>query len=179
MRTGGVFGANTLGAVIGAGVAGPVLVPQWGLAFTHDAVVLFLFGIAGLLLVRTEGSWRNWRAAAGAVGAMMVLLAPTEWDPRQLNAGVFRDTAWQGGSLSRWESRMHRNRLLFHEDGPDATVVVLERGGSRVLKVNGKADASDSGDKFTQVISAHLPHLLHPEPKRTLVVGLGSGVTAA
>jgi len=178
-QTGAMFAVNTLGAVAGAALAGPLLVPRLGLEFTYDGVAFVLLLVAVMLWIRADPS-RVWRGVGVGAAALLVLfLLPTDWDPRQLNAGAFRDTAWQGGSLDRWESRMRRNQLLFHEDGADATVVVLERGGSRVLKVNGKADASDAGDMFTQVVSAHLPLLLHPDPRRTLVVGLGSGVTAS
>ena len=178
-QAGGMFASNTVGAVVGASLAGPVLVPAWGLEATHDAVIfLLLFTGLGLWLREAPSRWRV-RVPLGLAALGILLAFPTNWEPRQLNAGVFRDTAWQGGGLARWEARMKRNELLFHEDGADATVVVLERGGSRVLKVNGKADASDAGDMFTQVMSAHLPLLLHPSPERALVVGLGSGVTAA
>jgi spermidine synthase len=45
------------------------------------------------------------------------------------------------------------------------------------LSVDGKVDASTSGDMITQKLLAHLPLLLHPNPRDVAVVGLGSGVT--
>ena len=47
------------------------------------------------------------------------------------------------------------------------------------LRVNGKPDASTGADMDTQLMVAHLPMLLHRHPERAMVVGLGSGVTAA
>ena len=46
------------------------------------------------------------------------------------------------------------------------------------LTVNGKSDASTSGDMATQMMLGHVPALLHPNPKSVLIIGLGSGVTA-
>jgi spermidine synthase len=46
------------------------------------------------------------------------------------------------------------------------------------LAIDGKIDASTGGDMLTQKLLAHLPLLIHPNPKRVAVVGLGSGVTA-
>ena len=42
---------------------------------------------------------------------------------------------------------------------------------------DGKTDASNRSDMLTQALVAHLPLLLHPDPRHVAVVGLGSGVT--
>jgi len=59
-----------------------------------------------------------------------------------------------------------------------ATVAVREtQTGHLALLIDGKADAGTHTDMHTQVISGHLPMLLHEDPQQVLVVGLGSGVT--
>jgi spermidine synthase len=59
-------------------------------------------------------------------------------------------------------------------------VAVAERGGRRFLSVNGKTDAgSGAEDVLTQRFIAHVPLLLHESPKQVLVVGWGSGASAA
>ena len=50
-------------------------------------------------------------------------------------------------------------------------------GGSLSLYINGKPDASSHGDLPSQELVAHIPLLLHPDPKSALVVGLASGIT--
>jgi spermidine synthase len=53
-------------------------------------------------------------------------------------------------------------------------------GGHRFLSVNGKTDAgSGTEDVVTQKFIAHVPLLVHPAPKRVLVIGWGAGATAA
>ena len=38
-------------------------------------------------------------------------------------------------------------------------------------------DASNGADMLTQKLLAHVPLLLHPNPRRAAIVGLGSGIT--
>jgi spermidine synthase len=68
--------------------------------------------------------------------------------------------------------------MLFYREGPAGTVAVRRLAGTTSLVIDGKPDASNAGDMLTQKLLAHLPLLLHPEPKRVCVLGLGSGVTA-
>ncbi len=73
--------------------------------------------------------------------------------------------------------RMEEGELLFYEEGVTATVAVRKVGENLHLRINGKVDASTGADMGTQLLLGHLPLLLHPNPKRILVIGLGSGVT--
>ena len=49
--------------------------------------------------------------------------------------------------------------------------------GTTTLAVDGKVDASNRGDMLTQKLIAHLPLLLHDNPKAVAIIGLGSGAT--
>ena len=51
--------------------------------------------------------------------------------------------------------------------------------GRLSLAIDGKIDASNSGDMLTQRMLGVLPVLLHPDPQDLCVIGLGSGVTLA
>ena len=68
--------------------------------------------------------------------------------------------------------------LLYYREGAAGTVSVRRSGGALSLAIDGKIDASTGGDMLTQKLLAHLPLLIHPNPKRVAIVGLGSGVTA-
>ena len=175
--TGQVFGANTLGAVLGAATSVPLLIGWWGLDGVHQAGIVALALLGVVLSVAVDGRGRWMLAALAIVTALLPLWRPVSWDPREVSAGAFRMSERKAETPEDFRARLHRSELLFHADGPDATVAVLERGAERVLMVNGKPDASTRGDMVTQVMSAHVPLLLHPAPTRALVVGLGSGVT--
>ena len=75
---------------------------------------------------------------------------------------------------------MSQASLRYHAEGASATVDVLEApGGFRALAINGKSVAtSNYYDYRVQRLLGVLPLLLHPEPKRVLVIGLGTGMTS-
>jgi spermidine synthase len=55
---------------------------------------------------------------------------------------------------------------------------VTQEGRHVFLRVNGKVDAGTATDMRTQLMSGHLPLLLHHDPRKVLVIGMGSGITA-
>jgi spermidine synthase len=69
-------------------------------------------------------------------------------------------------------------QLLFYREGINSTVAVERTERMTSLRVDGKVDASNGADMATQLMLGHLPLLLHPNPERVLIIGLGSGVTA-
>jgi spermidine synthase len=89
---------------------------------------------------------------------------------------------WERGfefpDWSTFRAARSGERFLFSRDDADATVAVTERDTVRVLRVNGKPDASNGGDLPSQLMVGHIPMFLHPDPKKVMVVGLGSGATA-
>ncbi|NDH64728.1 MAG: hypothetical protein EBY18_24470, partial [Alphaproteobacteria bacterium] len=99
------------------------------------------------------------------------------WDPQLLAAGAYKYAPYLG--VADLENEFRAWRLLYHEDGSTATVSVREMAGQRSLVIDGKVDASNMGDMLTQRLLGLLPVLLHRQPESVLVLGLGSGVTAA
>jgi len=177
---GDLYLVNTGGAILGSLVTGFALVPLLGTEGTLRLGIGIgaLFGACGLFFAR------GWARAAfplcGAAVLGFALLAPP-WDPNVMDAGV----GW--GPKPKYETRLEAarilskspSRLLFWEEGRNATVSVRRhRAGAHTLYVGGKPDASDAGDMPTQVFSGVLPVLAHPDARRVLVVGMGSGVTA-
>lgn len=198
-RVGDVFSANTAGTVAGAAVAGFALLPFLGL---HVTLLLGVAGsgLLGVVLLRAwrrEGADAPARGLADALGALpppagprlwpsavaaLVLLgalgSSAGWDPRLIQAGLYR---WERGlSFSSWASFtafVRQRNFIFSSDGSDATVAVEQVGDDRQILVNGKPDASSGPDLPTQLMIGHLGMLLHPAPRRAMVVGLGSGTT--
>jgi Flp pilus assembly protein TadD len=69
-------------------------------------------------------------------------------------------------------------RLLYVAHGRQATAAVVRTEGRRELYVDGDPEASTGGSaRRTEEWLAVLPVLLHPEPRRFLELGLGSGIT--
>src|SRR5262249_43189186 len=65
-------------------------------------------------------------------------------------------------------------------EGAMASVAVLESTNhSRVLKVNNRFQMGGTAARIAEQRHADIPLLLHPDPKRALFIGLGTGITFA
>ncbi len=99
-----------------------------------------------------------------------------------MSSGVFRirETRFDSELMAL---RKEHIKILFYEDGPDATVSVEQVDGIVApaelgLRINGKPDAGTLLDLSNQLLLAHLPLLAKPDAKDVFVLGFGSGMTA-
>ena len=181
-KVGSLLTWNTLGAVAGTLVTGFVLMPHAGLRNTF--AILAMGPAAAALVV----AWRRgWSAglilAAGAcvlVGSLFTY-GNESWQT-VMSSGAFRLQETQFDA-TLMPARKKHIRIISYEDAPDATVSVEQVDGiaapaCRVLRINGKADASTYKDVDTQILVAQLPLLARPGAKDVFVLGLGSGITA-
>jgi spermidine synthase len=181
----GVFSSvNTFGAILGASVAGLLLIPTLGVERTL-VVASWVFALAGsltILKVMTPSTGiRKFNGLLGGLFILMVAFHP-RWDPYVLSSGVFQYAPEYGtqGGFQGFLRTLKADKLMFYEDGLSASVTVFEvPGGERFLRINGKTDASSVTDMMPQLLQGYLPLLLHnASPKSALVIGLGSGVTS-
>lgn len=177
---GSAFAANTLGTLLGAAATGLVFLPWLGMQGTLY-LGIFSSAVLGCGLLWLVEDKRRWIGASSLVAVAVVSVCGLSWrwDPILLTAGFFRSKS-APTSFQAMKDQYKHHKLLFSEDGADTTVTVLELNQEVFLKVNAKTDASTlRDDMVTQVISGHLPMLLHPTGAReVMVIGLGSGVTA-
>jgi spermidine synthase len=180
---GRVYSANTVGTIAGALLAGFLLVPWLG-ARASMVVGAAVNTAIGLTVLAAAGPARPlWRRAAIAPLAVLflagVMFLP-RWDPRVMAGGVSiyveRFTAAADPAALFRETAAAR-QLLFYREGINSTVAVERTEQMISLRVDGKVDASNGPDMATQLMLGHLPLLLHPNPERVLIIGLGSGVT--
>jgi len=167
-----VYGVNTLAGVVGSAATGLWLVPRLGVqgCVTLAACVAF---VGAAVLLR-----RSWPVVLGAV---LVAVQPA-WDGRLYAVGVYNRIAAFShitpGALrafadTGWD-------LLFYKEGRTAAVAVghSRQSNNRWLSINGKVDASTGVDMPTQTLAGTIPVRMAASPKRGLVVGLATGVTA-
>jgi len=180
-RLGNAYAINTFGGILGSFLSGFVLIPRWGLPWAIVCAALVNLLAAFLVHVRLgthPGPISRSATAAvslGMAGALSVLVIVPSWKRQVFAAGAFLNPeAFRATSVANGVAEA---TLLFYRDSLNATVSVHRLGKTLFLKVGGKTDASNGIDMGTQVLSAHIPMLLHPDPKRVLVIGLGSGVT--
>ncbi|HUK89567.1 MAG TPA: fused MFS/spermidine synthase, partial [Blastocatellia bacterium] len=135
---------------------------------------------------RNPGRLRNYAGtligvSVAAFFGLFVIVVPPPWDVAIMSSGVYR-YAPQIEKLSKsdfgdfFSDRM-QGEVAFYKEGITATVVVQRQSGGRVLKVNGKPDASTGGDLPTQILIGSLPFLVQPNANNCLLIGLGSGIT--
>jgi spermidine synthase len=178
-RLGLLYAVNTVGAVVGALVAGFVAIPAIGLraSLLVATTALLLAAIAAIL--RSGDSNRGRVAAIVPVIAVVVWMATSSgWDREWLSAGGYLYTRFVPTGVDR-RAALTAGRLVYYREGATATVSVKALTGQRSLAIDGKVDASTGRDMLTQKVLAHVPLLLHPDPRRVAIVGLGSGVTLA
>lgn len=180
-RVGTLLTWNTLGGVAGSLVAGFGLMPAVGLRGAF--IVLALVALAGAAVT----AWvvrQRWALAAAALvsaGTVVAGLRPDDGWRYALSSGVFRLQETDPGATPI-TMRAQATHLLFYQDAADATVSVeTDNTGpspERVLRINGKADASSHGDLSTQILLGQLPLLMRPDATEVFCFGLGSGITA-
>jgi spermidine synthase len=174
---GRVYSWNTAGAIAGALLAGFVALPRLGLEATLLAAVAVhaVAGAAAIVLARPARA--RLALAAGLLAVVGVAArAAGGWDRALLAGGAYKYAAYS--PPDRLEEELRAGDLVYYREGAAATVSVKRLGGTLSLAVDGKVDATSSGDMLTQRMLAHLPLLLHPGARDVAVIGLGSGVTA-
>ena len=174
---GRVLGWNTLGAGLGPLLAAFVLLPSFGLQVALQVAAAVHALAAILALAAANGPARSWALRAAVLLPALGLGVLPPWDQELLAGGAYRyGHLDEPGEL---RERLRAGTLLYYRDGAAATVSVKRLGNSRALAVDGKVDATNTADMPTQGLIAHLPLLLHGSAREALVVGLGSGATAA
>jgi spermidine synthase len=172
-----VYAINTIGAVSGSLAAGFWFIPRFGLQPTLWTASGCLVLAALLVVARAEKSWPL-RLAGGAMAVVttMLIAASPAWDRELLASGVYMYAPYVPPDLDL-ETQLKAGTLLYYREGASATVSVKKLTGTTTLAVDGKTDASNRGDMLTQKLVAHLPLLLHDNPREVGIIGLGSGVT--
>lgn len=178
---GAVYGANTIGAILGVFLAIDVAMPSVGVKglITFGATIDMALGITVLWHRRVKsGSYRMRAAYTGAAAtAILATVLFVHLDPYKMGSGVYR----YGQLLS------NEDRVLYHRDGKTATVsCFLSEEGELSIRTNGKSDASvmvgsgveHSYDETTMVLLAVLPMTFRPQAKTAGVIGFGSGYTS-
>lgn len=177
---------NTMGAILGALLTDFLLIDRLGLGLQRSFLILAVVPLATgawILLARSRPALQPAFLAAAFVVAAGLLPWWRVWDPVMITSGVYRyGIEWSTRPGFRLRDVNAQRELVFYREGKEAVVAVSQVVGKplRFLSVNGKTDAgSVAEDVLTQKFIAHVPLLLHPDPRRALVIGWGSGATAA
>jgi spermidine synthase len=166
---GSVYVANTVGALLGAAATGLVLMPKLGQG--RAALVLTMTPLlAGLFMWVSRLTTTLPRAVAGVLIAGTVTGA-IAWAP--LPSGL---AAAAGIHSNRKKTAVN---VVYYAEGPEGSVLVESTGPQRAFYVSGRPEASTFWhDVRTQYLLGHLAALVAGGAKNSLVIGMGSGMTA-
>jgi spermidine synthase len=170
---GNLSALNTLGAIAGSWVAGFVFLPLLGLHASLVVTAGLSVALGGVLLAR-GAEQHGWRQLAVLVGVLGLFVG--------VNLAVptlrFADIAGEP----------EKELLSYEEDIAGIVKVATDIYDRRLLSINGWSVAGTGTPNpdvalvndypEVQKMLAHLPMLLHPEPRRVLVIGFGAGGTS-
>jgi spermidine synthase len=158
-RVGRLYALNTVGAALGAFVAGFGLIPLLGLQRAALALALLNLAVGAASLLRAAPTPRlqlGGALAAAIVGAALL--------PDGVYLG-FREGA--------------NPELVYYREGADATVAVfhIQAPEMKISFVNGRNEVpTDSQSMRAFYILGHLPALLRPQAQSALMVSFGNGI---
>ena len=166
---GGIYAANTLGAIVGALSVSLILVPWVGTQHAQQTLLMLTAaGACFALTPRLRSPAVTGLAAAGVVmaGVLALFLDPI---PGTVIAYGRRTAIYAGQS-----------RILYTVEGRNSSVAISQwNDGAIEVDVNGHVEATtEPYDMKLQRMVGHLPGLLHPNPKSVLGIGFGAGVSA-
>lgn len=165
---GGVYGANTIGAIVGAIAFSMLLIPVAGTGGSQQILVV-LSGLAAFAVLGDSMPKGRLIGALVAAAVVAFLVPSIPW----MLIGFGRRLP---STTGHWQ-------LLKEEEGMNSSAAwsLYEPGsvGTVYFHVAGKVEAStEPQDMSLQRMLGHLPALLNPNPKSVLIVGFGAGVTA-
>lgn len=170
---------NTAGAIAGSIAGGFGLMPLLTAPGTWRATVIVLAVIVIAALLRVRERMLALVSAATLAAAMAMLLAtgPTAfWRHSPIGAGRADMVKPTRNRLIDF-AQTRRRTTKWEAEGIESSVSVANSDGYAFI-VNGKSDGHARLDAGTQIGGAILPALLHPNPRRAAVIGLGTGSTA-
>jgi spermidine synthase len=164
---GGIYGANTVGAILGSILFSLVFIPGVG-TLGSQQLLIGLSAIAGVVVLQGAVARPAMKLAGAllAAGLLAWMIPPIPW----MLIGFGRRLPVTTG---RWD-------LLHEAEGMNSSAAWSRwEGGTIYFHVSGKVEAStEPQDMSLQRMLGHLPALLNPDPQSVLIVGFGAGVTA-
>ncbi len=162
-----VYAWNTFGAIVGAAIAGFVLIPllKYEGAIQMAVILNAALAVAASLLVLQH---RYRTAVAAVVGLIAIALVYRPELPEQVLRTSPMTDYGQG-------------EIRYYEVGRSATVLVLEEDGFLNLRTNGLPEASTNlrgapPYQHNQHLLSTVPVLARPDTRDMLIIGFGGGV---
>jgi spermidine synthase len=180
---GEILAYNTVGAILGAAISGYVMIYLFGIERSLQMLTAINIGFGLLVFFSIRNiNLLNW-GMAGLAAATVLFLGLNQnalriWDMRYF--AIFRNNqpeAFRTPEMVR--EAVENTDVLYYGEGIESIVSSIQiKGGEQSFITNGRIEASSHLQALQcQFTLGHLPMLLNKNPKKVLVVGLGSGMT--
>jgi spermidine synthase len=195
--SGGVYAANTVGAIAGSLITSFILIPWIGSSHTEQTIIIVSALSALLMLepsyVGASTADRDGRASGHGGARLQPGESKGGWNVAgtivlaiaMIAAGLMARSVHELPGLlvayGRYSAtRVGQANVIYVGEGLNASVAVSELpNGVRNYHNAGKVQASsEPQDMRLQRMLGHLTTLIPPEAKKVLVIGCGAGVTA-
>ena len=169
---GGIYAANTLGAIVGALSVSLALIPWIGTR-NSERVLLVVSALSALLVLAPHARRHRSKALAAGLAASMLVAGLLAWSVDAIP-----------GELIAYGRRMAisagKAKILYTAEGRNSSVAISQwNDGATEVDVNGHVEATtEPYDMKLQRTVGHLPALLHAHPQSVLGIGFGAGVSA-
>jgi spermidine synthase len=154
--------ASTLGGIVGSLLVGFYLLPAQGMYATLMFLTFVSLAIGSYAILAPEAASsslrRRWLTCGiAALWVAVALYGRTSRLPAAFLAG--NDT------------------MIEFAEGMSSFIGVVKRDGIKTLEIDRMWQGQNR--KSYQILAAHIPMILHQEPKSVLVIGMGTGQTAS
>jgi spermidine synthase len=181
-----LLAAHSSGALAGSLLFGFYLITWLGVVNCMKLLALLSL-VTGLLLL-IYYYWQNKNSfslkpilIALAIIAINVLMLAADGPTaamRHSAIGFGRMAMLEKSALFRKQMFNRKRRgIIWERDGLESSLAIDGANGLSLI-INGQSDGNVVGDAPTQIMSGLIGAILHPEPRRAFVVGLGTGCSA-
>jgi spermidine synthase len=170
---GGVYAANTAGAIVGSLAFSLILIPHVGTRDCERILIWVSIASAALVLIpvilASRGKILSFALLLAATAGASFLAVKTEGVPPGLIAYG-----------RRFMLNINNSEILYTGEGLNSSIAISRYSdGALQFHVSGKVEAStESYDMRLQRSLGHMAALAHRDPHSVLIVGFGAGVTA-
>ncbi len=179
---GEIIAYNTIGAVLGAAISGFVLIYLVGIERSFQILSFLNFGLGAIVIANLR---KVKPIMVGIITILFGLMVFLIYDNRALSLWDIRYLAtytYNNASLYANKKDVHKilsaSKLLYYREGVESIVSSIQNNQRLYFRTNGRVEAStEPADVQNQYMLGHLPMLLHKNPKKILVIGMGSGMT--